>query len=109
MLFKLLDTDNMGKVPLDRFVMGCLRFRGGAKSLDLAVLSYKVEAMERDLHVSLLELKSVLGQEMGLQPLGKATPGSESPESGTMTGPLTTKPSSSSSSDCPEGSAQLVD
>merc|ERR1711959_250736 len=67
MLFKLLDTDNMGKVPLDRFVMGCLRFRGGAKSLDLAILSYKVERMERELRGSVSSVKDRVTAEVEAQ------------------------------------------
>merc|ERR1719343_339767 len=42
-LFTLLDVDNTGEVDVDEFVGGCLRLRGGATSMDLAVLKYQVE------------------------------------------------------------------
>merc|ERR1712217_429627 len=42
-LFTLLDVDNTGEVAIDEFVGGCLRLRGGATSMDLAVLKYQVE------------------------------------------------------------------
>lgn len=42
-LFKLLDADRTGEVDLEEFVSGCLRLRGGAKNLDLAILTYQVE------------------------------------------------------------------
>merc|ERR1712032_1050982 len=37
-LFTLLDVDNTGEVDLEEFVGGCLRLRGGATSMDMAVL-----------------------------------------------------------------------
>lgn len=42
-LFTLLDVDNTGEVDIDEFVGGCMRLRGGATSMDLAVLKYQVE------------------------------------------------------------------
>jgi hypothetical protein len=42
-LFTLLDVDRTGEVDLDEFVSGCLRLKGGAKSLDMAILKYQVE------------------------------------------------------------------
>merc|ERR1712217_411645 len=42
-LFTLLDVDRTGEVDIDEFVGGCLRLRGGATSMDLAVLKYQVE------------------------------------------------------------------
>jgi len=42
-LFTLLDVDCTGEVDIDEFVGGCLRLRGGATSMDLAVLKYQVE------------------------------------------------------------------
>jgi len=42
-LFTLLDVDHTGGVDLDEFVGGCLRMRGAARSLDIAVLKYQTE------------------------------------------------------------------
>jgi len=42
-LFTLLDVDRTGEVDLEEFVSGCLRLKGGAKSLDMAILKYQVE------------------------------------------------------------------
>merc|ERR1719191_1134375 len=42
-LFTLLDVDRTGEVDLDEFVSGCMRLKGGAKSLDMAILKYQVE------------------------------------------------------------------
>jgi len=42
-LFTLLDVDRTGEVDMDEFVGGCLRIRGGATGMDLAVLKYQVE------------------------------------------------------------------
>jgi len=42
-LFTLLDVDRTGEVDLEEFVSGCLRLRGGAKSLDMAILKFQVD------------------------------------------------------------------
>jgi len=42
-LFTLLDVDQTGDVSMDEFVSGILRLKGGATSMDLAVLTYQVE------------------------------------------------------------------
>jgi len=42
-LFFLLDVDETGDVDMDEFVQGVLRLKGGATSMDLAVLTYRVE------------------------------------------------------------------
>eukprot|EP00435_Cladocopium_sp_Y103_P036245 s135_g9.t1 len=34
--FKLLDTDGGGMVEVEEFFMGCLRFRGTARAMDVA-------------------------------------------------------------------------
>merc|ERR1712228_849165 len=41
-LFHLLDLDNSGSVSAEEFINGCLRLRGPAKSLDLALLIQEV-------------------------------------------------------------------
>merc|ERR1719203_494940 len=42
-LFFLLDVDETGDVDMEEFVQGVLRLKGGATSMDLAVLTYRVE------------------------------------------------------------------
>jgi len=44
-LFTLLDSDQTGDVSMEQFVDGILRLKGGATSMDLAVLTYQVEYM----------------------------------------------------------------
>eukprot|EP00413_Alexandrium_margalefii_P005390 CAMPEP_0204521954 /NCGR_PEP_ID=MMETSP0661-20131031/6060_1 /ASSEMBLY_ACC=CAM_ASM_000606 /TAXON_ID=109239 /ORGANISM="Alexandrium margalefi, Strain AMGDE01CS-322" /LENGTH=268 /DNA_ID=CAMNT_0051527583 /DNA_START=47 /DNA_END=853 /DNA_ORIENTATION=+ len=40
-LFNLLDMDDSGTVDVDEFMMGCLRIKGEAKSVDIATLMYE--------------------------------------------------------------------
>eukprot|EP00746_Dinoflagellata_sp_MGD_P007807 gnl/MRDRNA2_/MRDRNA2_115532_c0_seq1.p1 gnl/MRDRNA2_/MRDRNA2_115532_c0~~gnl/MRDRNA2_/MRDRNA2_115532_c0_seq1.p1 ORF type:complete len:662 (-),score=121.10 gnl/MRDRNA2_/MRDRNA2_115532_c0_seq1:22-2007(-) len=40
-LFKLLDMNEVGEVGTDDFVMGCMRLKGQARSVDLATLMYE--------------------------------------------------------------------
>lgn len=42
-LLTLLDRDQNGEVDIEEFITGCLRLKGGAKSLDMAVLQYQLE------------------------------------------------------------------
>jgi len=42
-LFVLLDRDKTGLISIEDFVLGCMRLKGGAKSLDLAKLMYESE------------------------------------------------------------------
>eukprot|EP00927_Polykrikos_kofoidii_P013158 TRINITY_DN15715_c0_g1_i2.p1 TRINITY_DN15715_c0_g1~~TRINITY_DN15715_c0_g1_i2.p1 ORF type:complete len:862 (-),score=156.45 TRINITY_DN15715_c0_g1_i2:16-2433(-) len=42
-LLTLLDRNQNGEVDIEEFIQGCLRLKGGAKSLDLAILQYQVE------------------------------------------------------------------
>merc|ERR1712187_857377 len=58
-LFTLLDVDRTGEVDIDEFVGGCLRLRGGATSMDLAVLKYQVEWIVRNLQSLQLHLGDV--------------------------------------------------
>eukprot|EP00746_Dinoflagellata_sp_MGD_P154865 gnl/MRDRNA2_/MRDRNA2_85082_c0_seq1.p1 gnl/MRDRNA2_/MRDRNA2_85082_c0~~gnl/MRDRNA2_/MRDRNA2_85082_c0_seq1.p1 ORF type:complete len:657 (-),score=123.71 gnl/MRDRNA2_/MRDRNA2_85082_c0_seq1:18-1988(-) len=44
-LFNLLDTDDTGTVSSDEFVMGCMRLKGQAKSIDVATLMYENKRM----------------------------------------------------------------
>jgi hypothetical protein len=44
-LFKLLDVDHSGQIAIEEFVVGCMRLKGGAKSIDLATLMYENKRM----------------------------------------------------------------
>jgi len=45
-LFKLLDTNKEGTVDIDEFVMGCLRLKGSAKTVDVATIMYEQKKMQ---------------------------------------------------------------
>jgi len=40
-LFKLLDVDEKGEVGIEEFIMGCMRLKGTARSVDLATMLYE--------------------------------------------------------------------
>lgn len=44
-LFRLLDLEETDEIPIDRFVQGCLRMRGDAKSIDVNMILYENEKM----------------------------------------------------------------
>jgi hypothetical protein len=44
-IFRLLDLDNSGGLEMEEFVSGCIRLRGEAKALDLAVLIYEMRRL----------------------------------------------------------------
>lgn len=44
-LFRLLDLDESGHVDIDEFVVGCMRLKGQAKSIDVATLMYENKRM----------------------------------------------------------------
>jgi len=46
-LFNLLDTEETNNVPIEEFVMGCFRLKGGAKGIDLAALMYENKKMTK--------------------------------------------------------------
>jgi Ca2+-binding EF-hand superfamily protein len=48
-LLTLLDRDQNGEVDIEEFVTGCLRLKGGAKSLDMAMLQYQIEWILRNI------------------------------------------------------------
>jgi len=41
-LFMLLDFDQSGDIAIEEFVSGCMKLKGGSRSLDLAMLRYEV-------------------------------------------------------------------
>mmetsp|Transcript_5782 Transcript_5782/g.11054 ORF Transcript_5782/g.11054 Transcript_5782/m.11054 type:complete len:651 (-) Transcript_5782:243-2195(-) len=46
-LFKLLDMDESDEVPIDEFVTGCFRLKGGTKALDLTSLMHENKRLMR--------------------------------------------------------------
>jgi len=46
-LFSLLDLDNSGTIDAEEFLAGCIRLRGPAKALELALLVQQVERLFR--------------------------------------------------------------
>jgi Ca2+-binding EF-hand superfamily protein len=44
-LFVLLDVEKNGEVPIEKFILGCLRMRGDAKSIDVNMILYENEKM----------------------------------------------------------------
>merc|ERR1719335_349068 len=48
-LFVLLDPHKSGEVSIDDFVKGCVRMKGGAKSVDIQTLLFQNKAMMDDL------------------------------------------------------------
>lgn len=44
-LFLLLDIEESDEVPIEKFVQGCMRMRGDAKSIDVNMLLYETEKM----------------------------------------------------------------
>mmetsp|Transcript_132133 Transcript_132133/g.329536 ORF Transcript_132133/g.329536 Transcript_132133/m.329536 type:complete len:292 (+) Transcript_132133:3-878(+) len=48
-LFRLLDADNSGCVCAQEFFAGCLRLRGPAKALDLAILHFEVKKLAQQI------------------------------------------------------------
>jgi voltage-gated sodium channel len=61
-LFMLLDLNDSGTLDTEEFLNGCIRLRGIAKSLDLALLAKQVKQMNE----KILELGGTLDHRMGL-------------------------------------------
>jgi len=40
-LFKLIDIEKTGGIPINSFIMGCLRLRGAARSIDVATMMFE--------------------------------------------------------------------
>lgn len=53
-LFHLLDPESQGQVQIDEFVKGCMRLKGEAKSIDIAVLIYESRRMMHRLKMFML-------------------------------------------------------
>merc|ERR1712050_333168 len=48
-VFQLLDLDKSGSIDAEEFLSGCLRLRGPAKALDLALLMHEVQRVNKGL------------------------------------------------------------
>jgi hypothetical protein len=61
-VFRLLDIDNSGSVTIDEFLMGCMRFKGNARSIDLATLMYENKRMYKQIKVFLSKFEEAFYQ-----------------------------------------------
>lgn len=59
-LFQLLDTDGSGQVPIEEFVLGCMRLKGAAKSIDVATCMYENKKAAHQLRESFEHLHEEL-------------------------------------------------
>lgn len=57
-LFTLLDVDQTGEVDIDEFATGLLRLKGGATSMDMAVLRYQLEWI----HHNVMQLQTLIAK-----------------------------------------------
>jgi len=48
-LFNLLDTDGSGTIDIKEFMFGCIRIRGEAKSLDMAIISQELKWLKESM------------------------------------------------------------
>jgi len=58
-LFRLLDTDKSGSLSVEEFLLGCMRLKGTARSIDLATLKYE----SRKMHTTLRTLFAFVVEE----------------------------------------------
>jgi len=75
-LFKLLDTSESYAIDVEEFVTGCLRLRGSAKSVDIAMLMYQSKWTMRRLTM-LMEIVDELRERVLLDPAVPGQPTSE--------------------------------
>jgi len=72
-LFKLLDIDDTRVINIEAFVTGCLRLRGSAKSIDIAMMMYESRwTMQRFMH--LMKTFHVQFEQLQQQLLGSGAP-----------------------------------
>lgn len=74
-LFLLLDEDGSGCIDMDEFMFGCLRLKGEAKSLDLAILHREVQTVSQQMDDVLQACSDRVA--LPMQPLGSNSPGSK--------------------------------
>merc|ERR1712224_1155991 len=48
-LFRLLDIEGAGEVPIEDFVLGCMRLKGTAKNVDVVTLMYENKRMMHEM------------------------------------------------------------
>lgn len=58
--FEILDADHNGLLSIDEFMSGCLRIKGGAKSLDLAIMMTDNKRLDIKVHDLLLTSRGLL-------------------------------------------------
>jgi voltage-gated sodium channel len=58
-LFRLLDTRDSGSIITDDFIMGCLRLKGPAKSIDIATLMSEIRRITRILKDNRNTIKNI--------------------------------------------------
>merc|ERR1712125_148890 len=82
-LFHLLDINDSGLVGIEEFIMGCMRLKGTAKSVDLATMLYeqkrenkKFDTFADDTKAGLKEVRAQLNRVTRL--LGKTALSSKS-------------------------------
>merc|ERR1740121_501202 len=73
-LFRLLDVDDSNSIGLQEFVVGCVRLKGGAKSIDLITLMYENKRLLGQFRVLIDALK-------GQMSIGAAQPEAIPPSS----------------------------
>jgi len=64
-LFLLLDRDHSGFIDIEEFLLGCLRLKGEARSLDIAKLGYQVEYLMQCLERLHADMKYLLSSGVG--------------------------------------------
>jgi len=51
LLFEMLDTDNNNAVAIDEFIDGCVRLRGGARSVDLNMILLQAQKLSQQMQL----------------------------------------------------------
>lgn len=64
-LFKLIDRDGSGAISISEFLTGCEALKGGARTIDIASISYETKAAHKKLFARIGRMESIL---MGLYP-----------------------------------------
>lgn len=59
-IFRLLDLDNSGGIDMEEFISGCIRLRGDAKALDMAVLIYEIRRIAESFTVHAARVEHAL-------------------------------------------------
>jgi len=63
-LFHLLDIDSRGVIDVHEFIMGCLRLKGEAKSIDVATLMYENKKVARSVTSNIQKIRVTLEEFM---------------------------------------------